>query len=225
VADGLVLYVIRHGQTQWNVEGRMQGRLDSALTDHGRAQADAHGRTLATQGGVDRLIVSPSGRTRATAELVNAHLAAPVDVEPALMERDCGLWSGLTLDEIATRYPDAWHGRLDDPYHHRPPEGENLPDMERRVAGLIDTVLGGPARRVGLVTHGVMSRVIVKCLMRLSPAEALHVRHPNGLFYRLQLGAAKPLAAHFIDGNGPHPGLLRHHGDGTIPGSHSNSND
>jgi broad specificity phosphatase PhoE len=56
-------------------------------------------------------------------------------LEPALMERDCGLWSGLTIDEIATRYPDEWHGRLDDPYHHRPPEGENLPDMEQRVGG------------------------------------------------------------------------------------------
>jgi broad specificity phosphatase PhoE len=225
VAQGLVLYVIRHGQTQWNVEGRMQGRLDSPLTERGRAQADAHGRTLAGHGGVEQLIVSPSGRTRATAELVNAHLRAPVTFEPALMERDCGLWSGLTIDEVAAGHPDAWRGRLDDPYHHRPPEGENLADMERRVAGVLDAVLGGSARRVALVTHGVMSRVVVKSLMRLAPEEAMHVRHPNELVYRLDLSGEGSLAVHFIDGTGPHPGLLRHHGDGTIQSSHTNSND
>lgn len=225
VARELVLFLIRHGQTEWNVEGRMQGRLDSPLTARGRAQADAHGRTLARHGGVERLIASPSGRTRATAELVNAHLSVPVEFDEALMERDCGLWSGLTIDEIAARYADAWHGRLADPYHHRPPEGENLPDMERRVGSVLDALLGGPARRVALVTHGVMSRVIVKCLMNLDPAEASRVRHPNELCYRLELGGRSPIAVHFVEGVGPHAGLLRHHGDETIPRSHSHSND
>jgi broad specificity phosphatase PhoE len=226
VGKGLVVYVIRHGQTEWNVAGRMQGRLDSPLTDRGRAQADAHGRMLAAQGGVDHVIVSPSGRTRATAELVNAHLDAPVTLQPALMERDCGVWSGLTIDQIAARYPRDWQGRLADPYHHRPPEGENLPDMEQRVAGLLESLVTGSARRIALVTHGVMSRVIVKCLMSLSPEEAARVRHPNELIYRLELiRAGAPAAVHFIDGDGPRRGLLRHHGDETISGSHSNSKD
>ncbi|MEQ8487022.1 MAG: histidine phosphatase family protein [Pseudomonadales bacterium] len=226
MAAGLVLYVIRHGQTEWNVAGRMQGRLDSPLTERGRRQADVHGRTLARDGGVDRLIVSPSGRTRATAELLNAHLAAPLRFEDALMERDCGAWSGLTIDEIASRHPEAWRGRLDDPYHHRPPEGENLPDMERRVAGLLDELLAAGAGRVALVTHGVMSRVIVKRLLALDPAEAARVRHPNELCYRVVVGGSGgPEAAHFVDGDGPRGGLLRHEGDGTIPGSHSNTHD
>lgn len=228
MSAGLVLYVVRHGQTQWNVAGRMQGRLDSALTARGEAQADAHGRTLAALGGVDELLVSPLGRTRATADLVNAHVGAPVRVEPALVERDCGAWSGLTVDEIATRYPQDWRHRLDDPYHHRPPEGENLPDMELRAAGLLEALrreLHVP-RRLALVTHGVMSRVIVKCLMDLSPDEATLVRHPNELFYRLEWHDGEAaVASHFIEGAGPHRGLLRHQGDGTIPGWHTNGKD
>jgi broad specificity phosphatase PhoE len=226
VSAGHVVYVIRHGQTAWNVEGRMQGRLDSPLTERGRTQADVHGRALAALGGVERLIVSPSGRTCATAELVNAHLRAPVQLDAALMERDCGVWSGLTIDDIATRYPHEWRGRLDDPYHHRPPQGENLPDMEQRVGDLLDVLVTGEARRIALVTHGVMSRVIVMRLMNLRPAQATLVRHPNELFYRIELGTTEhPRAAYFIDGDGPHPGLLRHEGDGTIAGSRSHTHD
>jgi hypothetical protein len=72
-----------------------------------------------------------------------------------------------------------------------------------------------------------MSRVIVKCLMNeLSQAEACTCATPTSCSTGCELiRAEQPLAAHFIDGNGPHPGLLRHDGDGTIPGSHSNSND
>lgn len=204
------LYVVRHGQTEWNVARRMQGRLDSPLTDTGRAQADVHGRTLARLGEIDCLVVSPLGRTSATAELVNAHLGAPVRFEAALVERDCGAWSGLTLGQIQARYPAEWRRRGADPYHHRPPDGENLPDMESRVGDLLDRLLVGPAAALALVTHGVMSRVIIKRLLALAPAEAVRLRHPNELFYRIDLDAgAAAGSAYFLDGQGPTPGLLR----------------
>ena len=135
------LYIVRHGQTEWNVARRMQGRWDSPLTALGRTQADLHGRTLAREGGVDAVVASPLGRTRDTAERVNAHLDAPLRFDDALMERDCGDWSGLTLDEIERAYPAEWRARADDPYHHRPPAGENLVDMEARVAALVDGLL------------------------------------------------------------------------------------
>ena len=213
-----VLYIVRHGQTEWNVARRMQGHRDSPLTPVGRTQADRHGRTLAREGGVDAVVASPLGRTRDTAELVNAHLEAPLRFDDALMERDCGAWSGLTLEEIECAYPGEWRARADDPYHHRPPAGENLPDMEARVAGLLEAILDDPARRVALVTHGVMSRVLVKRLLSLTPVEAVTVRHPNELVYRISLpapGAAE--SAYFVEGHGPTPGLLRQIDDETIP--------
>jgi probable phosphoglycerate mutase len=203
------LYLVRHGQTEWNVARRMQGRLDSPLTELGRLQADRHGRTLARLGGVEALVASPLGRTRATAELVNAHLRAPVSHEPALEERDCGDWAGLTLAEIQAGWPDAWSARAADPYHHRPPGGENLVDMESRVGGLLNALLGRPERALALVTHGVMSRVILKRLLRLTPAVAVSVRHPNELFYRLEITElARVDSAYFVDGQGPRRGLL-----------------
>lgn len=211
------LFILRHGQTEWNVASRMQGRRDSPLTELGRSQADLHGRTLAQQGGVEALIASPLGRTRDTAGLVNAHLGVAVRFEDDLMERDCGLWSGLTLREIEDAYPEEWQARGSDPYHHRPPQGENLVDMELRVGDLIDTLLAAPERTLGLVTHGVMSRVIIKRLLDLGPADAVDVRHPNELLYRVDVvGRGRAASAYFLEGRGPTPGLLRKNDGETI---------
>jgi 2,3-bisphosphoglycerate-dependent phosphoglycerate mutase len=215
-----VLYILRHGQTEWNVARRMQGRRDSPLTTLGRVQADLHGRTLSRQGPVEALVASPLGRTQATAELVNAHLSVPLRLEPALMERDCGDWAGLTLDEIQAAYPDDWQARSRDPYHHRPPAGENLPDMEQRVAAALTALLEGPERSLALITHGVMSRVLVKRLLDLSPGDAVTVRHPNELFYRLEIEApGRVRSAYFLEGQGPKSGLLRLGEGETIAGS------
>lgn len=193
--------------------------MDSPLTDIGRLQAEVHGRTLARLGGAELLVTSPLGRTRVTAELVNAHLEVPLASDEALVERDCGAWSGLTLTEIEAAYPDAWRARGADPYHHRPPQGENLVDMEARVRGFLAALLESPERTVGLVTHGVMSRVILKHLLALSPQRAVTVRHPNELFYRLELGAASAArSAYFIDGRGPRPGLLHQECGATTEG-------
>lgn len=193
--------------------------MDSELTPMGRMQADVHGRTLARQGGVEAIVASTLGRTRDTAELVNEHLSVPVRHEPALMERDCGTWSGLTLDQIMAAYPADWQARLDDPFHHRPPQGENLPDMAQRVGGFLDRLLCGDERTVVLVTHGVMSRVILKHLLDLAPEQAVAVRHPNELFYRVEVDAAgRADSAYFLEGQGPKPGLLRVNDSETIAG-------
>lgn len=216
----LTIYVIRHGQTEWNLARRMQGRMDSPLTGFGERQADIHGRTLLRLGSVDEIIASPLGRTRATADLVNVHLDVPVRWEAALMERDCGDWSGLTIPEAQAAWPEIWQQRERDPFGYRPPGGENHDDMERRVAGLLAAVLDGAAQRVALITHGVMSRVILKHLLALPPAQAAAVRHPNELFYRLELDPPRIPAravSHFILGRGPESGLLRQNDSETIP--------
>ncbi len=210
MADFRTLYLVRHGQTEWNASGRMQGRLDSPLTALGRQQADAHGRTLKALGGVDAVVASPLGRTRKTAALVNAHLSAPLRYDDALMERDCGEWSGLTAEEIAARYPDSWRARGEDPFHHRPPQGENLEDMGARVRDCLVDLLGGSARRVALVTHGIMSRVIIRHVLDLTPELVVAVRHPNELFYRLEVRPDGVRVAHFLAGEGPLDGLLHH---------------
>jgi probable phosphoglycerate mutase len=210
------LYLIRHGQTEWNAQQRMQGRLDSPLTAAGRAQADANGKVLQEFAAVDELVVSPSGRTRHTADIVNAHLRAPVSFDDALMERDCGDWSGLTLDEIASNFPEAWQARENDPYHHRPPGGENFEDMVVRVRDFLDSLFERNLGEIALVTHGALSRAILSYLMALEPVELATVRHPNDLIYRLNFRSSRIEASHFQGGAGPRAGLLQHSGNETI---------
>ncbi|MGE0622986.1 MAG: histidine phosphatase family protein [Pseudomonadales bacterium] len=211
-----LIYVIRHGQTEWNLARRMQGRLDSPLTQEGMEQAHGHGALLKTLDPVEVMYVSPSGRTRETAYIINSYVRARVEYVDALLERDVGLWSGLTVDELQEAFPQAWKGRLEDPYNHRPPEGESLADMTVRVAGFIDDVLGSPEQAVALVTHQVMSRVILGRLLALLPEEIVRVVHPNDALYRVEIEEVADVR-HYLAGRGPFDGLLRLGDDETIP--------
>ncbi|MEZ5596273.1 MAG: histidine phosphatase family protein [Pseudomonadales bacterium] len=211
------IYIVRHGETEWNAERRMQGRLDSPLNDNGREQAYRHGRTLVELGGVDFIVASPSGRTRETTAIINRFLGVPVEYDERLMERDCGNWSGFTVDEIAAMDPGEWWLRDRDPYFHRPPGGENLPDVIDRVVTPLQRVLAAPEPRVAVITHGIVSRAILTHLLELTPVQANRLRHPNNLFYRLTLGTDGLTTDFFRDGSGPVSGLLRPDADETIP--------
>ena len=188
----------------------MQGRLDSPLTEQGREQASLNGSLLKSLGGVEQLWVSPSGRTTETAYLVNSHAKARIEFAEELMERDCGQWSGKTTDEIRAQFPQAWTQWETDPYRSRPPDGENYHDMLRRVYEFLDSLFDAPHSTIGLVTHGVMSKVILKYYLGLSELESTRTRHPNDLVYRLTFTAQDIETHHFLAGTQAVPGLLRH---------------
>jgi probable phosphoglycerate mutase len=211
------IYIVRHGQTEWNLAGRMQGRLDSPLTDLGRRQASANGALIKSLGGVDQLWVSPAGRTTETAYLVNSHTKAPLHFAEELVERDCGLWSGMTIDEIRERHAQSWSEREQDPYWHQPPQGENMQDMLLRSHRFLDDLFELDWDALALVTHGVMSKVILKFFLGLDDSASARVRHPNDLVYRLTITAQDIETHHFLGGGEGQPGLLR---AATSPSNH-----
>jgi probable phosphoglycerate mutase len=198
------LYVVRHGQTEWNVEDRFQGRLDSPLTPAGWKHAQEHGELLARER-IEHLISSPLGRARSTAERIHRRIGIALAFDDRLVERDCGEWSGLTSTEIQRAYPNEWAERVRSPYFHRPPRGENLLDMLARVKPLLEELCTLPHRRVALVSHGLMGRVIVSHLLGIPPEEASVVRQPNDVVYRIAFGRAVE-CMHFRNGSGPHAG-------------------
>ena len=139
---------MRHGQSEWNADGRWQGQADPPLTDLGRAQAHHAARSLGT---VDALVASDLQRAAETAAILSAELGVgPVVVDPDLRERDAGEWSGLTRPEIDARWP----GYLED---RRRPAGWE-PD-ERLLARATDALVrihglvGGGGEAIA-VTHG-----------------------------------------------------------------------
>jgi probable phosphoglycerate mutase len=203
------LFIVRHGQTQWNVDGRMQGRMDSPLTELGKQHATSNGALLRALGGVDLLWSSPSGRTTETAHIINSYTQTRIEYADELMERDCGAWSGLTIAEIENEFPEAWSARSMDPYWHAPPDGENLNDMHARVSRFLEELFGYDLHSIGLITHGVMSKVILKFFLGLSEVECTRVRHPNDLVYRLTFHAQDIDTHHFRAGGDAQEGLLR----------------
>ena len=159
------LLLLRHGQTEWNREGRFQGARDSRLTDLGRAQAMAMGSVLRDLGvgpGSHRALTSPQGRARATASLALQALNLEARDDPRLVEIGMGDWTGLTREEIDRRWPGPPGEPLLD-FYARCPAGESLGELARRAEGVLATL----ERPTIIVTHGITLRVL--CALALAP--------------------------------------------------------
>ncbi len=186
------LWVLRHGETEWNVAQRLQGRLDSPLTPHGVAQAELQGRILRQQSLPQgtRCVTSPSGRALRTAQIVACDLNLRVEQDPALMEIDLGDWQGMYLSEIpAARAAEA---RGDDPHLWKfsGPGCETVAEMAVRLTRFLGA-LDGPAV---IVTHGVTSRML-RCLATGRTPEALSaVPGGQGVVHHVKDGVAQVLS-------------------------------
>lgn len=191
----LEIYLVRHGETQWNVTGRFQGRLDSPLTALGIAQADRCGaliaRALEGRGPVP-LRMSPLGRTRETAALVRNRVPCdPVTIEPRLAEITTGSWDGLTFAEVETRWPERLIGADQETWFYRSPDGETHADGVARATGWLSEQSG----TLIAVSHGLMTRLIRGAYLGLSDDAALTLPVPQGVVWRLAEGRVETLAA------------------------------
>jgi probable phosphoglycerate mutase len=101
-----IVYLVRHGETMWNREKRLQGTLDSPLTVLGQAQGDALGLAL-REAAISRLYTSDLGRAVATARSVGGAVELPLRIEARLRERHYGIFQGLTWPEIQAQHPVA----------------------------------------------------------------------------------------------------------------------
>jgi broad specificity phosphatase PhoE len=146
------ILLARHGETDWNHEGRFQGHADLALNATGRAQAAELAAELEA---VELAAVysSPLRRALETAEVVAAeHRLEPVAVD-ALREVDVGSWEGLTRAEVEARFPEQFAGWLD--YDQGWADGESYEEMARRVvAALLELAAAHERERILTVTHG-----------------------------------------------------------------------
>ena len=165
----LRVLLVRHAETAWNREGRYQGWTDTALSETGRAQADAVGRLLAVEP-LAAVWSSPLRRAADTAAAIAAPFGLPVRLSEAFKEMRLGEWEGLTVAEVSARFPDQHRGWLDQPHLASWPGAETLDDVRRRVlAGLDDLRLAHDGQVVCLVTHGVSSRILILEALGLGP--------------------------------------------------------
>ncbi len=147
--------LVRHGETAWNAERRMQGQFDLPLNETGRAQAEALAATLATQP-FDAVFSSDLARATTTAEPVARGLALAVRTDAALRERHYGVFQGLTYSEAEQRFPQDY-ARLvaRDPDHALPDGGESLAGLAARVREALTRIaMEHAGGRVLVITHG-----------------------------------------------------------------------
>jgi probable phosphoglycerate mutase len=153
--------LIRHAQTDWNREKKIQGHSDSALTANGKKQASSWGRRL-FQFPWDRLLASDSGRALTTAERINAFLNIPLETDPRLREQDWGDWVSKTIPQIQTEAYQVLEEQINAGWNFCPPGGESRDSvLERSQEALMEAADRYPGDNLLVVTH----EGVIKCLV------------------------------------------------------------
>jgi len=176
-----VLVFIRHGETDWNVEGRLQGQRDIPLNDTGRAQARRNGTAIkaAMPAAVDfDFVASPLSRSRETMEIVRAAMGLPPQTyatDDRLKELTFGAWEGLTDEDLRAVNAELVAARAKDKWGFLPPGGESYRILSERVADW----LAGIVRPTFAVSHGGVGRVLRRMILGLDPLAAISMAFPQ----------------------------------------------
>jgi broad specificity phosphatase PhoE len=183
------IYYIRHGETQWNADGRLQGQQDIPLNDLGQTQAAHAGRVLAdlfARDGRDErslaFVASPLGRARATMELVRGAMNLPpkdYTIDDRLREIGYGLWEGSTLAQMQVSDPDLFAQRQSDKWVVAPPDGESYVSVQARMTDWYGQLTGGTVA----VAHGGTARALMVALGLETPASAADLTIEQGAVY------------------------------------------
>ncbi|MEJ2376288.1 MAG: histidine phosphatase family protein [Pseudolabrys sp.] len=183
------LYYIRHGETDWNVVGRLQGQQDIPLNARGRAQSAHCGeilRDLFAQTGRDPAapdyVSSPLGRARETMELARAAMGLPPQdyrLDPRVTEICFGDWEGYTIPELRARDPQGIAAREHDKWHFVPPGGESYREMTARMREWHASL----AHDTVVVAHGGTARGLMASLGIAKPAAAPLIDIAQGVVY------------------------------------------
>ncbi len=168
------IIAVRHGETAWNVDTRIQGQLDIGLNERGLWQAGRVGKALAEEA-IDRIYSSDLQRADSTAQAIARHTSNPtareVQLHTGLRERGFGSFEGETWADIAEKWPDEsrrWKQR--DP-HFAPPGGETPTQLLSRVQTTVDDIAARhPGEHIVLVAHGG----VMDMLYRLATRQELH---------------------------------------------------
>ena len=197
---GAPLYMLRHGETAWNTERRMQGSKNSDLTARGRVQALAMGRTLRRElerePGPTIFLRSPLGRTRETSDIIGQELGIVSSEwleDMRLAELSYGSWEGFSWTEIEIDHPTALADWRADPHGYCPPGGETHADLRLRCETMLAEIAAANTRTV-VVSHGVSGAVMRGLHLGLDARAMFVLEKPQDAFFRLHDGREQRIA-------------------------------
>lgn len=187
------LFIIRHGETAWNADGRIQGHTDVALTEAGVEQAWLAAERLRTEK-IDAVYSSDLKRASGTGEAIALIHRVPITTTPLLREANLGEWQGLTLKEAAERYPDEHAAYMKDSVANRPPGAERLEDVIARCRRFLDNIQERhPTGNIAVACHGGSVRGILAAAFGKGPELYRQIRLDNGGITILEITDGRPL--------------------------------
>ena len=163
------ILAIRHGETAWNVDTRLQGHLDIPLNEVGLRQAHHLAQALAQRETIDAIYASDLSRAHTTAQAIAQALGLTVKIHPGLRERHFGAFQGRTYAEIETELPEhAWHWRKRTPDWTPPEGGESLITLRERIVATVDELAAQhPGQQVVMVAHGGVLDILYRAATHL----------------------------------------------------------
>jgi probable phosphoglycerate mutase len=187
------LFLIRHGETDWNSQGRIQGHTDTPLNARGIAQAQQLATRFAGEP-LDALYASPLARARATAEIIAQKIGAQVICDERLKEKGIGALEGLTAEEFKQRHPDlyaAWHHATT---RVELPGEESIPVFQQRIQTFLDDVCARHSHdaRIALVTHGGTLGMLIATAAGFDTSKRLPFWFDNASVSVIEIGNARP---------------------------------
>jgi len=193
--NGVLIYLIRHGETDHNASGRLQGHLDVELSERGRSQAQAAAAHLAGRG-VTVIYSSDLLRAKQTAAIIGERLGLEVKLDRRLREVDVGQCQDLLAEEIAERFPELIEALGRDRETARYPGGESIGEMaDRAQRAIADIARAHPGGKVAVVAHGGPLRRLIHRALGAGPEAREQVLLHNCAIVGLDLS---PPAARLI---------------------------
>ncbi|WP_033827924.1 histidine phosphatase family protein [Bacillus andreraoultii] len=155
------LYIVRHGETEWNQEGRMQGSFDSKLTEKGKRYARLLSERLKPIS-FSKMICSPSKRAVDTAKILNSDCNGKIMLDERIVEMKMGRWQGMTEEEIQLQFYEDYKKYIDQPELYRNDDGETFQDVLARVKGFLMDIQSEPDDgNILIVTHGSFIQILL----------------------------------------------------------------
>jgi probable phosphoglycerate mutase len=169
MAEGTTrIYLVRHGETEFNRMGVFRGRFDVDLNDVGLKQARETGEALAGEG-IDLILTSPLKRAAVTAETVSKALGIGYEVDAAFNNINLGSWQGVPKKKVMEDFPEEWRRWTTEPEHLVVPGGESVEDVKKRASLRLLDIVSAREGAVAIVTHRSVIKVLAAFMLNVPP--------------------------------------------------------
>ena len=188
------LFLIRHGETDWNTERRIQGNTDTPLNAKGLVQAERLATRLAADAKIDTLYTSPLARARVTANIIAQKSGITATQDDRLKEKSLGDMEGLTIAEFEQQYPDLHRGWLNSADHFPLPNEETPTQLRERIETFLADlrVRHQNGTRIGVVSHGGTISMFVSMLVGLETNKRSPFWFDNASITVVDLSGSRP---------------------------------